>query len=487
MSSSTKKNFLIDVSYFAVSKYTGIIVSIIISAILARILSPEDYGIVAIATVFIVFFNLFSDMGISPAIVQNQCLTNNDISDIFGVTFWMGIILGGLFYIASSPIAHFYNHKILEPVCQWLSLVLFFSSINIVPEALLYKDKKFKIIAVRNFLIQILCGLLSVIAAFRGMGIYALLLSPLLSGFFLFSVNEYFLRQKIHILPSLQPIKKIFSFSAFQFLSSCVNFMGNNLSSLIIGKVLSVSELGIFDKATRVIQIPLSNINGVITPVLFPYLSDEQGNLQHMFDVFKRINKILVTISFPIAAGLCMCSREIILILYGPKWSAAILCFSIMSVTVAMQISSVSVSAVLQASGRTNISFKMGALNTCVSLLGLIIGAFVFRSIESIAIMGTISSTWSAIFSLSVVYIKSFNESPMIFFRYALKPFSFFVLMVIAGILLDSFADLNVIVSCIVKVLSWMIATFIFLKFFTQYNPIFYINVIKTKYGFGNK
>lgn len=481
---SKQKEFTRDVSYIAVSKYSGILVSIIISMVLARLLSPTDYGVVAIATVFIVFFSLFTDMGIGSAIIQRQDLTTKDLSNISGWSFWMGLVFGGIFFLAAYPIAKFYNQKVLISICQLLSLQLLFSSLNIVPNALLSKDKKFKLIAIRNITIQVGCGILAIITAYLGLGLYALLINPILGSFLLFAVNEISMRQKFRIFfPSGQPLKKIFSYSSFQFLSQLVNYFGNNVSSLIIGKTISVSALGYYQKASQTIGVPSSAINGVISPVLFPYLSDMQDDLPRMFSAYKKINKILLTISFPITALLCFCAKEIILIFYGQQWLGAVDCFAIMSFVVATQISSVSISSVFQACGHTDLQFKVGFTNTIIAILCLMFGAMVIKTIEGVAWMGTLSSTCSAAFSIYIVYKKCFQENSLPYFKYAVRPLLYFIISVAFWTCIDHLFNFNIFVSLFIKIIFWVITLYIYLKFFTEFDPIFYLKKVISKFA----
>lgn len=477
-----KEAFAKDVSFIAVSKYSGIVVSIIISMVLARLLTPSDFGVVAIATVFIVFFSLFTDMGLGSAVIQRRDLTAEDLKDISGWTFWIGLLLGTLFFFAAKPISRFYNQDILIPICRLLSLQLLFSSFNIVPNALLSKDKKFKIIAVRNITIQIGCGIIAIISAYFGLGLYSLLVNPLLGGFLLFFVNEYCMRQKFHIFfPSPKPLKKIFSYSIYQFLSQIVNYFGNNISSLIIGKTISVSALGYYQKASQTIGVPASAINGVISPVLFPYMSEMQTDLPRMYNAYKRINKILLTLSFPITVLLCICAKEIILIFYGVQWVAAVTCFAIMSFTVATQISSVSIGAVFQACGHTDYLFRVGLINTLIAIACLMFGAIALKSIEAVALMGTISSTWSAAFSIYIVYKKCFNESSSGYFKYALRPLIYYFVCVLAGLLFDKYCDFNIFVSFSIKIIFWIATLYLYLRLFTEYDPVYYSKLLILK------
>ena len=238
---STKKTLLSGVLYTAIARYSGILISLAVTAVLSRLLSPDDFGIVAIATVIISFFAIFTDMGISPAIVQNKELTDSDLSDLYSFTVWTGVIISILFFIASWPISLWYHSSILRILCQFLAIDLFFSSITIVPNALFYKNKEFKFIAWRSFIIQIASGTIGVIVALTGGGLYALIIGPILSSIliFLVSINKYPQRLKFEL--GICGVKKIFSYSAYQFSFNVLYYFSRNLDKLLIGKYMSMS------------------------------------------------------------------------------------------------------------------------------------------------------------------------------------------------------------------------------------------------------
>ena len=132
---SIKNQLVSGVFYTAISKYAGIIISLFVSAILARLLSPDEFGVVAVATVIITFFGIFTDLGISPAIIQNKELTDKDLSNIFSFTIVGGILLSVLFFLSSWLIGKYYKSETLIIICQVLSINLLFSALNIVPNA----------------------------------------------------------------------------------------------------------------------------------------------------------------------------------------------------------------------------------------------------------------------------------------------------------------------------------------------------------------
>ena len=139
MANNIKSQLFSGVFYTALAKYSGVVISLVVAGILARLLSPDDFGIVAVATVIIAFFNLLTDMGVSPAIVQHKSLTKDDLSDIFSFTIWTGIGISILFFASSWIIADYYQSDTLRILCQLLSVNLFFASATIVPRAMFYR------------------------------------------------------------------------------------------------------------------------------------------------------------------------------------------------------------------------------------------------------------------------------------------------------------------------------------------------------------
>lgn len=317
--SSTKKELLSGVFYTAIAKYSGIIISLVIAGILARLIEPEDFGVVAIATVIISFFGIFSDLGIAPAIIQNKELSENDLSNIFSFTLWLGIGISIIFFLCSWPISHFYQSDTLLSICQLLSLNLFFASANIVPNALLFRGKEFKFIAYRSLTIQIAGGSLAITAALMGAGLYALIINPILSSILLFLISFRKKPQKLSGTWGIQSMKKILSFSTYQFMFNVINYFSRNLDKLLIGKYMNMVSLGYYEKSYRLMMLPLQNITHVISPVMHPIFADFQNDLSRLSASYNKVVRFLAFIGFPLSVLLWFCSREIILIIFGEQ------------------------------------------------------------------------------------------------------------------------------------------------------------------------
>lgn len=261
---SIKQEIAKGVFWIAVARYSGIFISLGITAILARNVSPAAFGTMAVATVITAFLDIFIDMGFGTAIVQFKDLTNRQINSIFMVGTGIGILLALGMYFASTLIADYYNDATLVNVCRCLCIPILFGALNIVPNGLMMKAKRFKTVAIRTLSFQILCGTVAVIGALHGWGIYALIVTPVISSIGVFTVNFINYPQRLTLDIDFSAIRRVWSYSSFQFLFNFVNYFSRNLDKLIIGRYFSMAQLGYYDKSYRLMQLPLQNITFVI-------------------------------------------------------------------------------------------------------------------------------------------------------------------------------------------------------------------------------
>lgn len=369
-----KRQLLSGTFYTAIAKYSSIIVSIGVTAVLSRILCPEDFGIVAIATIFINFFSLISTMGISPAIIQNKTLTIKDIQNLYSLTFYMGFFFVLLFIACIPLIVHFYNSDILLNICLLLSVNVFFSVITIVPNSLFLKEKNFRFVAIRTICVQVIIGGCAIVYALNGGGIYALMVNPVLGSFIIYIITVRKKKIVFSFFFEFASVKKIFSFSIFQVMFNIVNLIYRNIDKLLVGKCFSLSELGYYEKSYRLMMLPLENISNVVNPVLHPILSDYQNDTDFIYQKYKRIVSIFSWIGFPLSIFLHFSANEIVLILFGDQWVNAIPVFQILSFSVGIQLVQSSVGAVFQATNKTKLMFYASVLSMFVVLIGVFIG-----------------------------------------------------------------------------------------------------------------
>ena len=415
MTNNIKQQLFSGVFYTAIAKYSGIIISLVVAGILARLLSPDDFGIVAIATVIISFFAIFTDMGLSPAIIQNKALTQDDLTNIYSFTFWTGIAVALLFFIASWPISAYYDSPILRTLCQLLSINLFFASVNIVPGALFYKNKEFKFIAIRSFVIQITAGTGAVIAALSGAGLYALLITPIVSSILIYIISFHRYPQHLRMTLGLSSIRKIFSYSVYQFLFNVICYFSRNLDKLLIGKHMGMSDLGYYEKSYRLMMLPLQNITQVVTPVMHPIFSDFQDDKMKLATSYERIIRFLAFIGLPLSVLLFFTAEEVTLIIFGNQWLPSVAVFRILALSVGIQIILSSSGSIFQAAGDTRSLFICGLFSSTLNVAGIVLGIFYFGTLTAIA--GCIVTTFT------INFVQCYWQMYRVTFRRSVLPF----------------------------------------------------------------
>lgn len=477
--SKTKKELLSGIYYTSIAKYIGIIISLIVSGILARLIEPKEFGIVAIATVIISFFSIFSDLGIAPAIIQNKELTNKDLSHIFSFTVWLGATISILFFLSSWPISWFYKSSKLLIICQILSINLFFAAANIVPNALLFKNKEFKFIAYRSLIIQTIGGGIASIAALMGIGLYALIINPIFSSILLFIISYRKKPQKFSLIGDIESIKKIFNYSVYQFMFNVINYFSRNLDKLLIGKYMSMISLGYYEKSYRLMMLPLQNITHIISPVMHPIFSDFQNDLKKLSTSYEKIIHLLAFIGFPLSVLLWFNAHEIILIVFGEQWIPSVSIFQTLSLSVEIQIILSTSGSIFQAANDTKSLFICGVFSTVLNVSGIIIGIFIFDSLEIIAWCIFLTFSINFILCYIMMYKITFKQKMQSFWSQLTSPLllSFILIICIspAYFLLDT---LSIFFSLMIKVLTFAIIYILYIQISGEYDII---NLIKSK------
>lgn len=480
--SQIRTDMLNGVFWSAIEKYSGFVVGIIISMILARILRPEDFGVVAIATVLIYFLQMFCTLGIGFALIQRRDLNEKDINSIYTFSIYAGLVLSLILFCAAWPIAKYYGNSLLIPICRILSIQLFFAAANMVPNALMAKNKKFKEIARRTLTLQISSGLISVAAAFMGAGIYALLIPPVFTSIGVFFWNRKY--YKVSFVRSIDwsPLKKIYSFASYQFLFEFVNYFSRNLDKLIIGKMLSMDALGAYEKSYRLMQQPLSMITSVIDPVMLPVLKDLQDDKADLANKYNKIIRFVSTISFPTGIILSGCSYEIIKLLYGSQWDAAVPVFRILALSIPLMLVFSTSGAIYMVCNNTKMQFWLGLRNTITTVSGFLIAAYFFNTIEAMAWAWVITLYVNFVFTFVLLYKKVLESSLRPMFSQLLRPFLIAVFLLAFFVIVEYInIKLNVFFLLLIKLIPSGIITLLGIQLSKQFDVKSYLAEIFAK------
>lgn len=468
--SSIKHEMLHGVFWSAIEKYSGLVVSLVVSMILARLLSPDEYGVVAIATVFTQFLSMFCTMGIAPAIIHRDDLDERDLDSIYTFSLIIGGFLSVLFFVLSWPISYLYENGQLTSVCQILSIQLFFSAANMVPNALMNKNRRFKEIAKRTLLLQLNSCTLAIVAAFGGMGVYSLLISPVLTsiGIFLFNKKYY----KVHVCKNItfEPLKKVFSFAAYEFLFEFVNYFSRNLDKLIIGKYMSVAELGYYEKSYRLMQLPMNNVTAVVNPILQPVLSNLKEDPRNIAIEYNKIVRLLSTISFPLGVMLSLCATELIRIFYGDNWDLAIPTFSILSLSLPLQMIQSTSGSIFLAAGDAKGQFWVGIRNTLTTVSGFFIAAMVYGTIESMAWAWNITLFVNFGLTYFTLYHRTLNYNFGCFLKELFNPLILSLILSLFLFILNIQIQIPLLWSAVVKIGVSFLISVLYIQLTGRYN-----------------
>lgn len=434
----------------ALGKYSKIFLSLIVNAVLARILSAEDYGIVAVITVFSTFFTTFSDMGFGPAIIQNKNLSDDDINNIYSFTVYVSIILMILFMFCSFPIALFYGDSVYIWLGQMLSISLLFNALNMVPNGILNRDKKFISIAIRTVVVYVGAAIITIVLAFMGLRYYALVIQAILTALFTFLWNYATTKPKFHFHFKMESIQKVLNYSGYQFAFNLVNYFSRNLDNLLTGKFMGNAELGYYNKAYTLMLYPVNNLTGVISPVLHPVLSDYQNCLDIIYKKYMKIVRLLLCIGLYVAPVCFLAAEELIIILYGSNWEKSVVCFQLLSIAIIPQMINSSAGSIFQAIGNTKLLFANSCINTSVTVVAIIGGVFYGKNIQTLSMCVAIA--YLCHFATAfIMLIKIGFKYRMIDFAKELIPELFILIVMLVAVKVYPLHITGTIFSLIVK------------------------------------
>lgn len=430
-SMSLKKAALINAS----AKYSTVLVNLLSNAVLARILTPEDYGVVAIISVFATFFLVFADMGIGSAVIQNRDLTNEELDDIFSWTNYVGLSIVLVFSLFSFAIAYFYDNNIYISLGMILSLSSFFTALSMVPNALLMRKKKFVYVAIRNVLASIINFGCTLILALNGFKAYSIVAGTVVNAAVLFLFNYKGSHLKLKMFPRVSSFKKIAGFSMYQFCYQFVNYFSRSLDNILAGKFLGNAALGYYDKAYKLMIYPINNFTAVINPVLHPILSEYQNDKKYIYTKYIKLVKVLALVGCYCTLICYFNADEIIRIVYGDMWEGCVFSFKVLSLSIASQMVSSSAGSIYQSLGLTKVMFQSG-MCYMVSTVVLIILGISRGNINSLAICVSVSLFVKFFVELYFLICKCFRFNLVKFLK---EVFPTFAVSIITGFIITVF------------------------------------------------
>lgn len=373
-----------------VAKYSNVVVQLGVTMVLARLLTPSEYGTVAIVTVFTSFFSIVGSAGISTAIIQYKELTSNDYDALFFFCLPLGLILAGIFSIASIPISILYNDSLLVPLCCLASLVTLFSTLNMVPNGVLLCERRFAAVSVRLVVTSVASGALAIGLAVAGWGCWALVWQSVASSAMILVWNWSATRLRLTNIHFVAPLKHIWCYSLYQAGFSTINYFSRNLDNLLVGGVMGPGELGYYDKAYKLMGYPINYLTGLFSEVLQPYLSVYQDQKRRLYEYWLSICRMLALVGMFVTAVFVCFPSEIVFVMFGDQWAASVPVTAALGLSVGVQMVNSTSGAIFQSAGRTDELFKSGVICTCISLVAILVGV-ASRSLSILGILISVS------------------------------------------------------------------------------------------------
>lgn len=312
------------VLWSALDKLSTQVIQFILGIVLARLLTPKEYGTVGLLLVFIAISRVFIDSGFTKALIQDQNRTKSDISTVFLFNIAISIISYFILWISAPFIADFYDLDILSILLRVLSISLILNALYTVPLTLISITLDFKTISKINFVSTLVSGLIAVYMAYHGYGVWSLVFQTLINSMITVIMVWIFNSWRPSLIFSKSSFKKLFSYGSNLLVSSIMERVVSDLSSLLIGKYLSTKNLGFYTRGTQFANFFSSSIGAILDRVLLPGLSTVQHDMTALVGYVKKILRINSLVTIPIFFGLFILSEPIIKVLLTEKWIMAV-------------------------------------------------------------------------------------------------------------------------------------------------------------------
>ncbi len=324
MDSVLKKKTIIGTFWSAIDRFSVQGINFILSLIIARLLEPSDYGIIAMISLFLTLSNTFVDSGFANALIRKNDRTETDNSTVFYFNIVIGIIVYAIVWMLAPYIANFYNMPLLDKVMKVTALTIPFYSLSIVQQAILTINIDFKSQAKISVISAFLSGVIGVILAYNEAGVWSLSIQMISAAFFRMLLLWWYIKWLPTKSFSKRSFEELFSFGSKLLLANIVVTVGNNITTLIIGKKFAQKQLGFYNRAEQIGYFPATNLTAILQRVTFPVFSQIQDGPITLRNSFLKTIQVTSLLTFFIMGSLFILAEPLIIALLTSKWSSSI-------------------------------------------------------------------------------------------------------------------------------------------------------------------
>lgn len=383
----------------------------VLQIVLARLLSPEHYGVLSMMIIFTTLANVFIQRGFNTALIQNKDVTEEDYSSVFWVTMSIAVGLYGLLFFCAPFIATFYEMPELVNPFRVLCLVLFPGALNSIQLAKISRNMDFKKVFRSNVVAVLTSGVVGIILAFLGAGLWALVAQNMLNVIVACIVMWFSVRWRPRFVCNLSRIKVLFAYGWKLLVSGLIDTLYQDLRSLVIGKKYDSGTLAHYNRGKQFPQFIINAVNTTVQTVMLPAMSAEQENKGQLKEMMRRSIMLSSYIIFPIMAGLAGVAEPMVRLLLTEKWLPCVPYMQIYCFTLAFYpVHSCNLQAI-NAVGRSDIFLRLEIIKKTMGVVALIIAVFFFQSPVAIAMTGVFTTVISC-------FINAFPSKKLVNYSY---------------------------------------------------------------------
>lgn len=376
----------------AFQKYSKMGVTFISGIILARLLTPFDYGCIGMLAIFMVLAEQFIDGGFGSALIQKKCPTQEDYSTIFFWNIGMAGLLYAVLFFAAPAISRFYNIPILCDVLRVQGIVLFIYAFNLVQRNQLKKKLNFKILSIISITTSVVALGVTIFMAYKGFGVWALVTQNLITAAIPALFFWFYVKWRPILTFSWKSFKELFAFGFYMFLTHLISSFSLQLQGLLIGKVYNPSTMGYYSKAQGTEMTASHSISSVITQVSYPLYSQAQNDQMAMINMIRRLSMTIAYITMPLMAILIIIAKPLFVLLYSDRWLQSVPYFQVLCLAGAIScLMSVNLQPIA-AIGKSKVMFVWSMVK-CALRIGLVVGGLLLFGMKGLLI-GIVIVNW---------------------------------------------------------------------------------------------
>lgn len=411
MPTSIKEKTVSGVGWSAIDSIARYGISFVVGIILARLLSPDEYGLIGILTIFINLFGVIVDGGFTNALIRKQRATDADYCTVFYANLAISIILGFILFVCARPIAVFFERPELVDLTRVMSSIVIINALAIVQKARLTKQINFRLQTKISIFSSIASGVIGISMAYSGYGVWSLVGQQISNQFISTVLLWVYNRWVPKLIFSWCSFKDLWSFGWKLLVSGVLGSLTDDIYNAVIGKSFSPQSLGYYSRSHQFSSIFSTNITSIVSRVSFPVLSTLQDDPKRLKEGYRRVIRVTMLPTFVLMLGLAAVAKPLILVLIGEKWLTSacllqIICFyAMLNPLHALNLNAI------QVVGRSDITLKLRIIKSTLAIIPILAGIL----LNSIYFM-LLGSLFTNYFSY---YLNTYYSGPLL--NYSIK------------------------------------------------------------------